>query len=571
MYKKTTLLPIYFILSLLLFTACQDEVDIRDKDGSGVVGVMNNIESEGKFSTFYRAIGSNGLRISDNLNGSGPGYEYTIFAPTNEAFDKFLAKYDIYGSTGDIPTAVLRDIINYHIVPGKKSSGELSGGQKTLQGGDLSFSGTTITGASNTATITTADREARNGYLHELNEVLIPPTLTTQSIAQIAAGSDFATLAAALSRFPDLATAIEAGNGTYTVLAPNNAAFSALLATLPYTTLAEVPGPLLRTILEYHIIEGAVGPADISGVQAPLNGEELVLDTAAIVISNVAATNGRVYVLNQVLTPPSLNTIVGTVLTNPDFSTLAAALVNADLTAPLSQGKFTLFAPNNAAFTAAGVTDPNAVEASTLMYHVISDSVSSAMLMTGFYPTLQGASLAVTTGTLGGTTVNNATITMADMAAPGGVVHEINAVLMPPAQDVVALAQATPDLSTLAAAITKAGLADTLSKADYTVFAPTNAAFEALFTDLGVTGLDSLTAEQLTPVLLYHIIPGRLLSTQLPNGDINTLGGATFNLNNRVLTITTGSGQVVDISGGDFNIQASNGVVHIIDAVLVPK
>lgn len=554
------------LFALLLFTACQEDVEVRDKGGAGVIGVMNSMESEGKFSQFYDAIGTNGLRIADEFNGSGSSYEYTIFAPTDAAFDNFLAQYDTYGELGDIPDELLRSLIEYHVVAGSVSSGELGAAQTTVQGSDLSFSGTTVTGANNAATIVVADREARNGYLHELDAVLVPPTFPTQNILGIAGGADFTSLATAVSRFPDLVDAIDGGNGSFTVLAPTNAAFQAFLTNQGFASLADVPDPLLRTVLEYHVLEGSVGSGDITGVQTTLSGETLDLDddTDIIAAADVAATNGIVHGISQVLVPPSLNTIAGVILTNSNFSTLAAALVAQDLITPLSTGTYTVFAPNNAAFAAAEVTDPAEVAASTLTYHVLTRSVAAADIVPGFAETLNGASVVLATD--GGVTVDGVAVVTADIAASNGFVHEIGAILSPPANTIVALAASVPDLSTLVAALQKTGL-DTVLTSDgpYTVFAPTNAAFTAA----GIV-VDSLTAEELRPVLLYHVLNGRVLSSDLPNGATETLSGGTFNINNAVFTLTTGSGQVLDLTTNTtLNVQASDGVVHIIDEVLL--
>lgn len=555
------------MLSLLLFTACQEDVEVRDKGGSGVIGVMNSIESEGKFSQFYRAIGSNGLRISDEFNGSGPSYEYTIFAPTDAAFDAFLAKYDTYGALGDIPDDLLRSLINYHVVPGSYSSAELGSVPATEQGGQLTFNGTTVTGANNSATITVADRAARNGYLHELDAVLVPPTFPTQNILQIAGGADFTSLAAAVGRFPDLVDAIDGGSGAFTVLAPTNAAFADFLTSQGFASLADVPDPLLRTILEYHIIEGSVSAEDVIGSQTTLSGESLDLpdDTDIIAAPDVAATNGVVQVINEVLVPPSLNTIAGLLLTNPNFSTLAAALVAKDLITPLSKGTLTVFAPNNAAFTAAGVTDAGAVAANVLTYHVVADSLSAAAITAGFAKTLNGASVVLNTDA--GVTVNGTPLVAADLKASNGYIHEIGAVLSPPAKNIVALASETAELSSLVAALQKTGLDTVLVKeGPYTVFAPTNAAFAAAGIDVAAT-----EGELLRPILLYHVLSGRVLSSDLPNGEVATLSEEVINVNNAVFTVATGSGQTVDLTtNSTLDVQATNGVVHIIDAVLLP-
>ena len=555
---------IWLLLPLLI--ACQEDVEVRDKGGYGVVGVMNSMESEGKFSRFYDAIGTNGLRIADTYNGSGPSYEYTIFAPTDTAFGSFLAQYDTYNALGDIPDELLRSLIEYHVVAGSVSSGELGASQSTVQGSELSFSGTTVTGASNSANIAVADRAARNGFLHELDAVLIPPTFPTQTILDIAGGADFTTLATALSRFPDLVDAVDGGNGAFTVLAPTNAAFQAFLTSQGFASLADVPDPLLRTVLEYHVIEGTVGSGDITGAQTTLNGETLNLDddTDIIATSDVAATNGVVHGISEVLVPPSLNTIAGILLTDPNFSTLAAALVAQDLITPLSTGAYTVFAPNNAALAAAGVTDPTAVAAGTLTYHVLADSVASTAIMPGLVETLNGAFVSL--DTVGGVTANGVAVATADIQATNGYIHEIEGVLNPPASSLVALATTRPELSTLVAALQKAGLDTTLTAGGpYTVFAPTNDAFTAA----GIV-LDSLSADELRPVLLYHVLNGRLLSSNLPNGDVETLSGGTVNINNAVFTVTTGSGQVIDLTTGSvLNLQATDGVVHIIDEVLL--
>jgi len=115
-------------------------------------------------------------------------------------------------------------------------------------------------------------------------------------------------------------------------------------------------------------------------------------------------------------------------------------------------------------------------------------------------------------------------------------------------------------------AVVKAGLVDALSsEGPFTVFAPTNDAFEALFTQLGVTGIDDLTAEQLTPILMYHVVSGNVLSTELTSGEVGTLNA------NSNLTVDLSSGVKINESAVvAADIQGANGVVHVIDKVLIP-
>ena len=134
------------------------------------------------------------------------------------------------------------------------------------------------------------------------------------------------------------------------------------------------------------------------------------------------------------------------------------------------------------------------------------------------------------------------------------------------ANTVVQIAASNPDFSILVEAVTKAGLAGALSaEGPFTVFAPTNEAFKALFKQLGVGGVKDLTAEQLTPILTYHVVSGKVMSTDLTNTSVATLNGQKIkvDLSNGV-KINESKVTKADISG-------TNGVVHVIDSVLLPK
>lgn len=131
---------------------------------------------------------------------------------------------------------------------------------------------------------------------------------------------------------------------------------------------------------------------------------------------------------------------------------------------------------------------------------------------------------------------------------------------------VVDIAVANPDFSILVEAVTKAGLAGALSAdGPYTVFAPTNEAFNALFKQLGVSGVKDLTAEQLTPILTYHVVSGKVMSTDLTNTSVATLNGQKIKIDlSNGVKINESKVTKADISG-------TNGVVHVIDRVLIPN
>jgi len=564
-------------LALILSNCSPEEPDVSNQGLLNVITVMNGIEQGGKFSTTYQAMAD--LNLTAIYNGSGQNFEYTIFAPNNAAWEAFFNQYEVYDGLGDIPDNILRDILTYHVVPGTVTSANLGNSQTTEQGQAISISGTTLTSTTgNTANVVTADIAAYNGVLHEVNAVLVPSTAPSANIAEIAIGNpDFSSLVAAVSRFPDLLDGIDGASGVFTVFAPTNAAFANALSALGYASLADVPDPLLRTILEYHVIVGQRLSGTLTSAVGTLGGESLQLDFNVVTTADVLATNGVVHIVNEVLVPPSIGTLVGDVLTNPDFSILAEAIVTADLVPALAaDGPFTVFAPNDAAFTAAGITDLSAISVddltNILTYHVVSGALASGDLTDSYPETLQGQNLMVEVG--GGVTVDGVAVSTPDLNASNGIIHVIDNVLMPTDSDIpaVAIAQA-PEFTTLVAALQKAGLVETLQgDGPFTVFAPTNAAFDALFTELGITGLDDLTAEQLEPILLYHVLSGKVFSTDLPNGEVRSVSESALFLDASTAELTTSSGQEVDLTAtGMLNVRASNGVIHVVNTVLVPE
>lgn len=131
---------------------------------------------------------------------------------------------------------------------------------------------------------------------------------------------------------------------------------------------------------------------------------------------------------------------------------------------------------------------------------------------------------------------------------------------------VVEIAISNPDFSILVEAVVKADLAGALSaEGPFTVFAPTNAAFESLFSQLGVSGIKDLTAEQLTPILTYHVVSGKVMSTDLSNTSVATLNGKKIKID-----LTDGV-KINESNVTTADIKGKNGVIHVIDKVLIPQ
>ncbi len=135
-----------------------------------------------------------------------------------------------------------------------------------------------------------------------------------------------------------------------------------------------------------------------------------------------------------------------------------------------------------------------------------------------------------------------------------------------PTNNVVQIAVSNPDFSILVEAVSKAGLVEALSAdGPFTVFAPTNAAFESLFAQLNVKGVADLTVEQLMPILTYHVVSGNIMSTDLTKGKVATLN------DQKSLTVDLSNGVKINESNVvAADIKGKNGVVHVIDRVLLP-
>ena len=268
------------------------------------------------------------------------------------------------------------------------------------------------------------------------------------------------------------------------------------------------------------------------------------------------------------------------------FSILAEAVVAADLAGTLSgDGPFTVFAPTNDAFAALltelGVTKAQLLANKPLLtqvltYHVLPAAVTKAQVPAGkaittvqggiFKVDAVGAGLVVTDGRN-----RKANITATDLEAKNGVIHVIDKVILPADKNIVQTAQALPTFSILVEAVLAADLAGALSgNGPLTVFAPTNDAFAALLAELGVTKAQLLADKALlTQVLTYHVVGARVLKADVPVGTpVATLQGQTLTVT-PALAIQDQRGRSANIVATD--VLTSNGVIHVIDKVILPR
>ncbi|NMM48415.1 fasciclin domain-containing protein [Marinigracilibium pacificum] len=537
---------------------------------------LAEVAEDAGFSALLAAAEEAGL--SDALTDENS--DLTVFAPTNDAFAAFLSANG-WADVTEIPDAALEAVLKYHILGSSKSSSELGASEETLEGNSIYLNTSALTVNGN-VDILSANVNASNGIIHVIDAVLMPPT---ENIVAIAAGNDDFSILVSLLQRAGLVEAVQ--NGEFTVFAPTNTAFENSGIT---TAVAEqLSDEELTDILTYHVIGGFAFSSNLSnGDITMLNGESLTVDAdngtlqgannedpVGLTATDILGTNGVIHVIDGVLLPPK--TIVDVAVYN-GFDSLAVAVQEAGLVQALSEGELTVFAPTNAAFvnllsnlSYAQVSDiPSDLLTAVLTYHVVDGVVSSEMLSDGFVPTLNGQAVKVN---VAGLTLNgNTNIVAVDVMADNGIVHAIDKVLVPETRTIAEIA-GDAGLSRLVEALTEAGLAETFTlEGNYTVFAPSNAAFDALYSALGASGPADIDDATLTAVLTYHVLGNRVYSSDLTDGAMpETLQGGTFTVNiDSNVTITDNDPDNTDATVTATDIQATNGVIHTINQIILP-
>ena len=395
------------------------------------------------------------------------------------------------------------------------------------------------------------------------------------------------SLVAALAQ-ADLVSALQ-GDGPFTVFAPTDQAFAdAGIDLSAYND--EESNKTLVDILTYHVYLGSVESSAVTDglTVSMMNGDNVsftvadgtvMIQDATVTMPDVMASNGIIHVIDKVLMPPEDLVDIPTVATSTGIhNSLVAALSQANLVPALqAEGPFTVFAPTDQAFADAGIDlsafnddESNQTLADILTYHVYVGAVESSAVTDGLTVTMlngDDASFTVANGTV---MIQDATVTMSDVMASNGIIHVIDKVLMPPAEpanDIPAVASGTGVHTVLVDAVIQAGLLETLQgEGPYTIFAPTDQAFA----DAGISLSDFAGAEgaaALAAVLAYHVTMGAVTSDALSDGMRVTM------LNQEQVTVAIDGNSVMinDAAVITPDVSASNGVIHVIDKVLMPQ
>ena len=447
------------------------------------------------------------------LQGTGP---FTVFAPTDQAFAD--AGIDLTTFDTDEENATLVDILTYHVVSGKVMSTDLTDGMEAsaLNQDTLTFSVSSSEVKVNDAVVTLADVESSNGVIHVIDKVLMPPADPVYVDIPATAQSTgvHTALVAALSQANLVATL--QGEGPFTVFAPTDQAFTdAGIDLSTFDTPEE--NATLADILLYHVYAGAVPASAVTDGLAVtmVNGDKATfavgtdgsvsVGDATVTGADVQTSNGIIHVIDKVLMPPA-----GDICYNMVSHTIV----------------------------------PGATNLICNSYMYVENYTMGGQTITGCY--------------------NTVTHAVSDVSAA-----ICGAYMWTPAVNLAMTAGATTIHTSLVAALTAADLVTTLSgDTEYTVFAPSDDAFAAAGIDL-----DSFdTPEEiavLTDILLYHVVAGTTMSTDLAEG-MTTVSAA----NSDDLTIHVADGAVMvgtamaNVTLAD--VPASNGVIHVIDQVLMP-
>ena len=519
------------------------------------------------------------------LSGDGP---FTVFAPTDDAFTAAGIDLDSFNTDDEIATLV--DILTYHVLAGAVNSSQVTDGMTAtmLNGDDVTFSVTDGTVMIGDATVTAADVMASNGIIHVIDKVLMPPVPVTEADGDIcynmythtiAAGASFDecmayayyenyemngqtftgcynlvthtftmvsqaeceaymwtpavdiamtaqattihnSLVAALAQ-AELVSTLQ-GNGPFTVFAPTDDAFAE--AGIDLAALDNEEGKdLLTDILLYHVISGEVPSSAVTDglVAEAVNGDDLtfsvgegvMVNDANVVLADVPASNGVIHVIDKVLMPPvPITEEDGDVCYNIYTHTIAA----------------------HASFD------------ECMSYVYLVDYDLNGETFTGCY--------------------NMVTHAGRDYVQQ----EECESYMWAPAADIVMTAQATTihhyrDLTALVAALAQAELVATLQgDGPFTVFAPSDQAFAEAGIDLAALNNEEGKA-LLTDILLYHVLSGAVPSSAVTDGLVAAA------VNGDDLTFTVGEGVMVnDANVIMADVPASNGVIHVIDKVLMP-
>jgi transforming growth factor-beta-induced protein len=514
-------------------------------------------------------------QLVDGLSGTGP---LTLFAPTNNAFTTVPADIVNLLFNNDEFIPHLRDLLLYHVLLGEFFAADLVASTLTTANEEtvtISLNPLSVNGIA----ISDGDNDVSNGVVHLIDTgVLTPSWVSNTLVDRVNSASDLSTLGTLLvAASIDLSVA-----GNFTLLAPTNDAFAAL----PQDTIDFLTDPInvaeLVRVLAYHVLVGVFTsseltpgpvPTFIMGGTVAVSLDPIRFNTAGVVELDILARNGVLHKIDQVLEPPTRDTIIDFINATPELSTLLSALERAGFADGLSgAASITLFAPTNNAFT----TVPANIQRllfendafifhlqDLLLYHILNAELFAADFADGDILTaFNGENVTISLAPL---RVNGIAISNGDNDVSNGVVHLIDTGVLTPSwvsRTIADRVNSASDLSTLASLLVLSSI-DLSGAGNFTLLAPTNDAFAALPQETLDFLTDPANVSTLIQVLAYHLLPGVIISQQL------MVDGQQFvTFEGRPVVVSLDPIMFNNAGVVEFDILANNGVLHKIDAVL---
>ncbi len=418
------------------------------QSSSRTQNLVERLDGLEQFSTLVTAVTAAGL--GDALAEID---QATVFAPTNAAFEKIPAE-SLSALLAD--KDALTNLLTYHVVPGERLSSFRLGNRDltALNEGTLAVKTTrhrsfwwfSSTVKVNDSTVVQANIGATNGIIHGIDTVLDPEFMAPKSILELAAGNENLSTLASLVEAAGLDRALDSDRLELTVFAPTNEAF----AKLPAEVLEAVQNDreLLRFVLRNHIVRGSVQSGDLetgtvrtvarTNLDVLVGEDGITVGSAMVVGADVLASNGVVHVIDEVLVPETVETLVGVINSRDELATFKVALDEAGFTPFFDQKsrfwKWTIFAPDNEAFAAipadalgALLEDKRALRG-VLLRHVAFGKTTSGDLADGGVVRTIGGRLAVSFSDEG-VTFNGTPLVEADLDASNGVLHIVGGVI----------------------------------------------------------------------------------------------------------------------------------------------
>jgi transforming growth factor-beta-induced protein len=408
-----------------------------------------------------------------------------------------------------------------------------------------------------------------------------------KDIVDTAVGAgNFNTLAAALTAAGLVETL--KGPGPFTVFAPTDDAFAKLPAGTVDNLLKPENKQQLVDILTYHVVSGAVKAAEVvtlteaksvqgSPIKITVADGKVKVNDANVTQTDIIASNGVIHVIDSVILPPAppakpVN-IVDTAIAAGNFTTLAAALQAAGLVNTLKGGRWTVFAPTDEAFaklpagTVENLLKPENRQQlrDILLYHVARGRLDAAQVTKHSGITMANG-VRTLINTADGVKINDANITATDIAATNGIIHVIDTVILPPG-NIAEVAEGAGTFGTLLAAVQAAGIArDLTGRGPLTVLAPTDEAFAKLPAGTVEDLLKPENRNTLRTILRNHIVRGFNDSSAVSKlRSVRTQAGRSL-----PVSVTDGKVMIGDATVTAADVLARNGIIHVIDTVLVP-